>query len=280
MQAMQSLYNLFLDVVDIKSFWYNSRNMYKQITPFFLVAVFLLLSFVNVQEVYAVVPSIQSSQVLAYTNAERFKVGRSLLTTNDLLSKVAYQKMQDLFARQYFAHESPTGESVSDLAKKNGYKYIVVGENLAMGGFTSSKEVVDAWMNSPGHKKNILSETYSEIGIASGRGMIEGQETWMVVQSFGYPSSKCPSVSPTFEAELKKMDQKLLLLGSLADIRKNVLTKSKGSLEERQTLINSYNIVARVYNKTVKEYEELVEEYNAQVGKYNSCVKKVSKKLK
>jgi hypothetical protein len=149
-----------------------------------------------------------------------------------------------------------------------------------MGGFVSSKEVVDAWMASPGHKKNILSETYSEIGIAAGRGNYEGKNIWMIVQSFGYPISKCPTVSPTFDAEIKRLDQKLLLLSTLAEMRKKTLTNLEGSLEERQAKVDSYNIVARLYNKTVEEYADFVEDYNKQVGKYNSCVKKVSSKLK
>lgn len=254
--------------------------MYKQNMLRSFVLLFLLVSLVNTQEVFASTATIQADAVLAYTNAERYKIGRPLLTTNDTLSKIAREKMLDLFAREYFAHESPTGESVSDLAKKEGYKYIVIGENLAMGGFVSSKEVVDAWMASPGHKKNILSDTYSEIGIAAGRGNYEGRNIWMVVQSFGYPNSKCPAVSPTFDAEIKRLDQKLLLLSKLAEARKQTLTNLKGTLEERQAKVDLYNVVARLYNKTVEEYADYVEDYNKQVGKYNSCVKKVSSKIK
>jgi len=254
--------------------------MYKKVIlqPFISFLFLFLFSSIYVSSVYAETPAVRSDFVLLFTNVERYKAGQLPLTTNQVLSSVAREKMLDLFARQYFAHESPSGDSVSDLAKKAGYKYIVVGENLAMGNFSSSKSVVDAWMNSPGHKRNILSESYTEIGIAAGKGLYQGKETWMIVQSFGYPISKCPTVDTTLEGELAKIEKKLSLLETVAEIRRSQITET-GSLEERQKKIETYNIAARLYNKTLGEYRDVVDEYNKEAEKYNACVKKVTDKI-
>jgi uncharacterized protein YkwD len=92
-----------------------------------------------------------------------------------------------MFENQYFAHESPTGEKVSDLAKKFGYDFLLIGENLAMGNFSSDEDLVLAWMESPGHRENILNEKYQEIGVAVKKGIFEGKEVWIAVQHFGLP---------------------------------------------------------------------------------------------
>jgi uncharacterized protein YkwD len=128
-------------------------------------------------------PAITADGVLANTNVARYYAGVPYIQENAQLSRVALAKMQDMFAREYFAHEAPTGEDVSDLADRFGYEFIAVGENLAYGDFASSREVVQAWMDSPGHRKNLLSQTYTEIGVAAGRGMYEGHKTWMIVQA-------------------------------------------------------------------------------------------------
>jgi Cysteine-rich secretory protein family len=224
-------------------------------------------------------PLIYADSVLAFTNAERYKEGAPLLASNTLLSNVARKKMTDLFARQYFAHESPTGESVSDLAKREGYEYIVVGENLALGDFASSKAVVEAWMDSPGHRKNILSKSYSEIGIAAGRSNYEGRNTWIVVQSFGFPKSSCPVINTDLEKEINIVEQKLSILKTIANLREKEVEKSKGSLEVRIKLVETYNTAARLYNTTLDGYRDLIEEYNEEVGEYNNCLKEVKESL-
>jgi len=168
---------------------------------------------------YVAYPEINAIGVLAYTNAQRYRGGLPLLSTNDALSRTAATKLQDLFARQYFAHESPSGESVADLAKRAGYAYLAVGENLALGDFSTSRAVVEAWMDSPGHRKNILSETYSEIGIAAGRSYYDGRYTWIIVQAFGLPKSSCPSVNIVLNDEIKAYEERLELLETIAQLR-------------------------------------------------------------
>ena len=228
-------------------------------------------------KVYAATPLIDADVVLAYTNVERYREGVPFLSSNVALSNTAKEKMTDLFTRGYFAHESPTGESVSDLAKKNGYEYIVVGENLALGDFTSSKDVVDAWMDSEGHRENILADKYTEIGIAAGRGDYNGRITWVIVQSFGRPKSSCPVVDKGLEESIEVLQKRLEVYSKIADFRREEAERNGGSLSEKKARVLSYNVVAKFYNSNVEKYKKLVEEYNKEVEGYNSCLKEVVK---
>lgn len=96
-------------------------------------------------------------------NIERSKAGLSALIIDGQLSKIATIKAEDMNNNNYFAHTSPTYGSPWDMAKRFGYTYRSFGENIAMGQRTPA-EVVKAWMDSPGHKANILSKSYTNIG--------------------------------------------------------------------------------------------------------------------
>ncbi len=229
---------------------------------------------------YAIRPAIHSESVLAYTNAERYKRGIPMLSSNKMLSEIAHAKMLDLFNRQYFAHVSPSGEDVSDLAKKFGYEYVAIGENLALGDFSSSKDVVKAWMNSPGHRKNILSKTYSEVGIAAGRSEYKGRKTWIIVQSFGYPRSGCPVIESKLSDEIDDYKQRIDFLGKIAEIRQAQANLKTGSFSERRSRVEAYNIVVRIYNSTLDKYKKAIAVYNSEVGDYNNCVKTVTSEMK
>ena len=96
------------------------------------------------------------------------------------------QLVNDMFAKQYWAHVSADGKQPWDFISDAGYSYTVAGENLARD-FQHADQVVEAWMASPTHKANILHEKYTEIGIAVVEGNLEGIETTLVVQMFGNP---------------------------------------------------------------------------------------------
>jgi hypothetical protein len=89
-----------------------------------------------------------------------------------------------MFAKNYWAHNSPTGTTPWDFITASGYKYVVAGENLAKN-FSTSQAVVNAWMASPTHKDNIVKPSYKEIGFAVVNGTLNGEETTLVVQMFG-----------------------------------------------------------------------------------------------
>jgi uncharacterized YkwD family protein/spore coat assembly protein SafA len=104
------------------------------------------------------------SEVVRLVNIERAKAGLPALKENWQLSRVARYKSQDMINKNYFSHYSPTYGSPFDMIESFGIKFSAAGENIAMGQRTP-QEVMNAWMNSPGHRSNILSPSYTEIGV-------------------------------------------------------------------------------------------------------------------
>lgn len=237
-----------------------------------LVLVTILLSGVP-QAAFAAYPTLYASGVLAYTNVERYKAGLPFLTSNAELSQAAYAKLQDLFTRQYFAHEAPvSGDTISEVAKRYGYTYLTVGENLALGDFTSNKHVVESWMGSPGHKENILSPKYTEIGIAVGRGMHMGRNVWIAVQAFGMPRSSCPAIDDEVRQKLDTIENQLKILEVMADLRRDAIEENGLSRSEYNERVALYNKVADLYNMYVAQHKKLVATFNDDVDAFNECV--------
>lgn len=103
-------------------------------------------------------------EVVRLVNVERQKQGLGKLSLNAKLSNVATLKSQDMINKNYFNHTSPTYGSPFDMMKQFNISYKTAGENIAKGQKTPA-EVVKAWMNSQGHRENILNKNYTEIGI-------------------------------------------------------------------------------------------------------------------
>lgn len=103
-------------------------------------------------------------QVVELVNAERTKRGLKALTMNWELSRVARYKSQDMHDKGYFSHTSPTYGSPFTMIRNFGISYRTAGENIARG-YTSPRAVVDGWMNSSGHRANILNESFTQIGV-------------------------------------------------------------------------------------------------------------------
>ena len=108
--------------------------------------------------------SAYENKVLQLVNAERQKAGLPALKMDESLRNVARKKSQDMQAKKYFSHTSPTYGSPFDMMKKFGITYKTAGENIAMGQKTP-EAVVKAWMNSPGHRANILKRGFTHIGV-------------------------------------------------------------------------------------------------------------------
>lgn len=108
--------------------------------------------------------SAYEQKVAELTNQERAKYGLKALQVDEALSKVAHEKSRDMSVNNYFSHTSPTYGSPFDMMKQFGITYNYAGENIAMGQRTP-EEVVKAWMNSEGHRKNILSPNFTHIGV-------------------------------------------------------------------------------------------------------------------
>ena len=108
--------------------------------------------------------STYEQQVIDLINEIRIKNGLSPLTENTALSRCAKAKSQDMHDKRYFSHQSPTYGSPFDMMKQFGITYRTAGENIAMGQ-TTPQAVVNAWMNSEGHRANILNASFTQIGM-------------------------------------------------------------------------------------------------------------------
>lgn len=112
-------------------------------------------------------------QVVELTNQERAKQGLAPLQIDENLSKVARDKSKDMAANGYFDHNSPVYGSPFDMMRSYGINYRSAGENIAKGQRTP-QEVVNAWMNSPGHRANIMNGDFTHIGV----GFVEQGNHW------------------------------------------------------------------------------------------------------
>lgn len=162
----------------------------------------ILLSFiaVNIQTllwlssdwlVGAVLPAV----VVDKTNEERSTLDELPLTRSPLLDEAARLKAEDMAKGSYFSHYSPTGVSPWHWFEVVDYQYAHAGENLAVH-FTDSAAVVEAWMNSPSHRANIVNGAYTEIGVGTAKGTYQGFDTVFVVQLFGTPAAPLQPAAP------------------------------------------------------------------------------------
>ena len=104
------------------------------------------------------------SEVIRLVNAERAKAGLGALQEDALLTRTARMKSQDMHDVGYFDHTRPTYGTPFQLMKSQGVTYRTAGENIAMG-YRTPEAVVNAWMNSPGHRANILNASYTKLGV-------------------------------------------------------------------------------------------------------------------
>ncbi len=140
--------------------------------------------------------NISKNDVINLTNKERQLLGKTSLKESSVLTKAATLKANDMFSDNYWAHFAPDGTSPWYFYGEVGYSYTWAGENLARD-FQTSAGVVAGWMASTaGHKENILNSNFTEVGVAVKNGVLQGEETTLVVQLFGKPVSYTAS-APT-----------------------------------------------------------------------------------
>ncbi|MGM0881988.1 MAG: CAP domain-containing protein [Bacillota bacterium] len=116
------------------------------------------------------------SQVIDLVNQERAKAGLPAVKSDALLTKVATEKARDMDVNNYFSHTSPTYGSPFDMMRQFGVTYSYAGENIASGQRTP-QEVMTAWMNSSGHRANILGKNFTKIGV----GYVNGEWVQMFI---------------------------------------------------------------------------------------------------
>lgn len=134
--------------------------------------------------VLGIATDVTIDQLYQLTNQQRLSHGLSTLTYNEQLSQAAAGKGADMFAKNYWAHYGPSGETPWSFILGAGYRYETAGENLAQG-YMFSQNVMDAWMASPTHRENVLRGDYQDIGFAVVNGTLQGEPTTLVVQMFG-----------------------------------------------------------------------------------------------
>lgn len=134
--------------------------------------------------VLGIATDITSEKLLILTNEKRHENGAGPLTINEKLDEAAVEKADNMFAENYWAHNSPSGKNPWVFIKNSGYTYVYAGENLARG-FTKPDDVINAWMASPSHRENMLSTNYTDVGFAVKEGKLLGEETILIVEMFG-----------------------------------------------------------------------------------------------
>ena len=235
--------------------------------------------------------------VIIITNQMRADNGLPALAENQLLNAIAESRARDMLEKQYFAHVSPTGEQASDIAQRIGYPYKIIAENIGSGDFYTNQKIVDGWMQSPGHRNNILSSEVQEIGAAVIQGNLKGMETHVTVQIFGLQSPPVVQkncIAPP-ENLLRDIEMKKEELASLQDQLRRLkieLNEEKEAIETDQhntsgdaqkimklnVKIDAYNEKSHWYNRVAGEtkakadvMQSMVNEYHRLLQTYNEC---------
>jgi len=214
------------------------------------------------------------SEVIKQTNLQRQENGGlPALIENAKLDEAASAKANDMFLNQYFEHVSPSGTGPGELVQNYGYDYIVAGENLILGNFSSEKEVVQDWMNSPGHRANILNNRVTEIGVAIIKGAYKGETVWIGVQEFGLPLSTCSEANIALKNQINSEKAQLDELSLEIDAKKNQINNTNSKSASYNQMIDDYNQLVAQYNGLAQQVKEIIATYNNQVNNFNNCVK-------
>lgn len=168
---------------------HKARLLHAPVIGFFvllLVAYQMLLSVVPYTsvDILGYAANIEVNRVIELTNEKRISQGLNPLGENLLLTQAARSKGEDMLSKNYWAHVAPDGTEPWKFFIDAGYKYKFAGENLARD-FTNANSAVEAWMASPSHRDNLLSNKYSDMGIAVVEGDLDGIDTTIIVQLFG-----------------------------------------------------------------------------------------------
>ncbi|MBI2051141.1 hypothetical protein HYT33_00025 [Candidatus Roizmanbacteria bacterium] len=171
---------------------------------FALIVVFTTRTFgTRFENVLGFATDITVEKLVEYTNSQRQKNGLPPLSLNEKLSQAARKKAEDMFVKNYWAHYTPDGQAPWDFILSSDYDYEYAGENLAKN-FLFSSNVVDAWIASETHRQNILRSEYTDVGFAVVNGVLNGEETTLVVQMFGKPQNFILSQKEPAIAQSKK----------------------------------------------------------------------------
>jgi uncharacterized protein YkwD len=212
--------------------------------------------------------------VIGLTNDARKTEGLTALDENPLLDTIAEARAKDMLEKQYFAHVSPTGDRAARIAQKVGYRYRLIAENIASGVFFTNRKLLDAWMQSPGHRNNILSPRVRELGVSVVEGRMNGAKVWVCVQLFGLrstPMSERPLVSarrePSGRTEMREATAEGLREG--LERARRELDAERGSIERDLGILAGDPGRSQDLNMRIGAYNAKADRYNRSLAEMN-----------
>lgn len=221
---------------------FKPKNMLVVLVVAFVISLASFLGTVVIKNT-GLLASIQSAFLVDLANKNRTEENVAVLKVSPVLTEAAQRKANDMVAKGYFAHTSPEGITPWYWFKDVNYSYIFAGENLAVN-FTESVDVHKAWIASPTHKKNILDQRFTEIGIATADGFYKGKKATFVVQMFGKPRS---SLLPSLSASVSSQEKTVPIVISGPDTNsKQETTKVFGVSDEETSITSQTNMFQRL----------------------------------
>ncbi len=147
--------------------------------------------------------------IIVFTNSRREEKKIDQLKENDLLNKLAKKRIEDMIEKNYFDHLSE--KEFKKEAESKGYSFLLLGENIARGNFLNDQSLVEAWMDSPSHRENILDKRYEEIGLAI--------KNDLIIQIFGKPQTESFFKNELFLANITLQENMANFLGLIKNGR-------------------------------------------------------------
>ena len=229
-------------------------------------------------------------EVVRYTNEFRSAHGLPPLTINSALNAAAQARALDMKTHRYFAHQNPdTGEGPGEAIEAVGYVARASAENIAKGNWRSDQALVQGWIDSPGHRANLLNREVREIGVGLLRdgGITAGRPLARLyaVQLFGKPLSDCGELpSDRDRAAIEEVDGRLELLNARLRDRRRELDDLQARIDrassntERNRWIQDRNQRVGEFNQLVAEAKGvqdtlsvMIDTFNAKVADFNAC---------
>jgi len=163
----------------------------------FYVVVWILSTLFFATPSLVIAKEITTDSIIALVNYERIQQQLPPLSPHDKLRQAADARIKDMLSKNYFNHQSPTGTMPWDTIAENGYEYRYAGENLAID-YDNAEEVVNAWLESPTHRENMLSNTFQDIGVS----VNEHDDHTMIVLLFGSEVKKTATMAQTANQDI------------------------------------------------------------------------------
>ncbi|WP_161794831.1 CAP domain-containing protein [Desulfonatronum thioautotrophicum] len=232
---------------------------------------------------------LNASDIVKLTNEYRISLGLPPLRENFQLTHAAEYRANDMIKNSYYAHVNPvTGENPGDAITQANYQFRTYAENIAMGNFQSNRHIVDGWINSPGHRANIVNPDIREIGVAIIKDNLTPlgrPSVYYGVQLFASPMPDCSRPSNADKALLQDMQRRNDDIWKRVDDKRREIENLKSRIDRetntatRNRLIPDYNRQVGAFNSLAAEAKGMqeslklvVQAYNKKVNEYNACM--------